>query len=160
MRSQTHPNYHKSQLCQNLENLQKPLFLKCKQHIQASDRGPISNPKPLINTPRNQTINLVIQNTKKSPKCHQLGSQKGIPNPPKIYKNPCLDSHVSPWVPLGTLCDSLGYCSPLASTRGHPASIWSFFGASCLRGPEVVFSYVFFSTACQNSDSFLNVLVG
>ena len=77
MRSQTLPNYHKSQLCQNLENLQKPLFLQCKQHIQASDRGPISNPKPLINTPRTQTINLVTQNTKKSPKCHQLGGQRG-----------------------------------------------------------------------------------
>ena len=77
MRSQTLPNCHKSKLCQNLENLQKPLFLQCKQHIQASDRGPISNPKPLINTPRTQTINLVTQITKKSPKCHQMGVQRG-----------------------------------------------------------------------------------
>jgi len=77
MRSQTLPNCHKSKLYQKLENLQKPLFLQCKQHIQASDRGPISNPKPLINTPRTQTINLVTQITKKSPKCHQMGIQRG-----------------------------------------------------------------------------------
>jgi len=38
------------------------------------------------------------------------GWSKRIPNPPKIYKNPSLDSYVSPWVPLGTP-GSLKWCS-------------------------------------------------
>ena len=75
--------------------------LRSRSHFQSqATHKHLSNPDHQFSDPNHEKV------TQMSPH----GSPKGIPNPPKIYKNPCLDSHVSPWVSLGTP-GSLKWCS-------------------------------------------------
>ena len=67
--------------------------LRSRSHFQSqATHKHLSNPDHQFSDPNHEKV------TQMSPH----GSPKGIPNPPKIYKHPCLDSHVSPWVSLGT----------------------------------------------------------
>ena len=67
--------------------------LRSRSHFQSlATHKHLSNPDHQFSDPNHEKISQMSPH----------GSPKGIPNPPKIYKHPCLDSHVSPWVSLGT----------------------------------------------------------